>query len=120
MRSGVGSVGNARSPVTRLALRVAMQFSLAYGLASLVLGMALGFVERILPLDAVAYWLVVRLGEFVPAEASPLAPVADAAVTVLAAAGLALANVLLVAVLLFPILRWNLTRARFDLADAFD
>ncbi len=120
MRGRAGSVGNARSTVARLALRVALQFSLAYGLASLLLGMALGFLARVLPLDAIAFWLAVRLADFVPAEASPLAPVADAAVTVLAAAGLALANFLLVAAVLFPILRWNLARARSDLADAFD
>ena len=106
---------SAEPSLARLALRVALQFSLAYGLASL----ALGVLARALPLDAVLFWLVVRLAALVPAGLSPSTDVEYAIYMVLKASGLALANFLLVAALLAPILRWNLKRARRDLAEEF-
>lgn len=110
---------NAQPAIGRLALRVALQFSLAYGVASLGLGVALGVLARALPLDAVLFWLVVRLAALVPAGLSPSTDVEYAVYMVLKASGLALANFLLVAALLAPILRWNLKRARRDLAEEF-
>ena len=116
-RGASGLPVSARS-VRRLAFRVALQFSLAYGVASLALGFALAWLADAVPWDALTFWLLTSLVQILPPTLVQPVFANEGAMMILTSIGLTLANIALVFALLVPILRSNLSKAS-DLAEAF-
>ena len=102
--------------LTGLAVRIALQFSLAYGAASIVLGVFLDWIAN----QVLAVQLDMWLETYLPEAVLEAVFYDEVVIMIFQSIVLMVANVTLVIALLVPILRWNFRRYSSDLALEFD
>ena len=98
-------------------MRIALQFSLAYALATIVFGFALSWLDTMIPDGQMEFWLLAAMSRILPVATHEMILQHPGLVMMVRAILLTAANIGLVVALLFPILRWNLQRSGADPAE---